>query len=108
MECEKRDRDDPAVPSGSRLEPDGAAPEGGGLRRPQRPPGTAAARRKGREEQAHEERSLRHGAAGYRVTIRRREVMTMKINAKMIKLNWMVTLLALALATVAAQSPLFS
>jgi len=32
----------------------------------------------------------------------------MKINAKMIKLNWMVTLLALALATVAAQSPLFS
>jgi len=31
----------------------------------------------------------------------------MKMNMKMVKLNWMVTLLALALATVAAQSPLF-
>ena len=31
----------------------------------------------------------------------------MKMNMKMVKLNWMVTLLALALATVAAGSPLF-
>jgi hypothetical protein len=31
----------------------------------------------------------------------------MNLNAKTAKLNWMVTLLALTLATVAAQSPFF-
>jgi hypothetical protein len=31
----------------------------------------------------------------------------MNVNAKTAKLNWMVTVLALALATVAAQSPFF-
>jgi hypothetical protein len=31
----------------------------------------------------------------------------MNLNAKTAKLNWMVTALALALATVAAQSPFF-
>ena len=31
----------------------------------------------------------------------------MDLNAKTIRLNWVVTLVALALATVAAQSPLF-
>lgn len=31
----------------------------------------------------------------------------MNLNTRTAKLNWMVTLIALALATVAAQSPLF-